>query len=654
MISLRMFLFTLIFTMTTASLLTNVLAPSGAHDVFCNGARGMKELARFPDLGSCYNAAKVDSDCDITHGVAYAVQANDPTDTWRADRCTCVRKTCNGPWHATDRIFARYGDPFLDSPLVAPTDLIGITTVSNGEYLFGSNSLLKYDNIEFGGLSDMTVMWDMKTSNGFNTPQHGQQLNIFWYGNYVSCGWGFVIRRHDNANGQDMYTVGGAGNAYHSTRVFYDTVLPSDFDWSVYHTYRVVKEGAKITAYIDNYVFDLGNSMQTTVSTCPDKMKFGSWLARPGFGLDGATVKNVQFMYSAKYHSWEYFPNYCVSSDNVDLPQTQWIAGSNNRDACVSECIANDACSAIEWYDSAWGGSNCYIMIGDIPSTQGFVGVRWHDAECHVKPVIGAVLKECRWESNHDQNPNSADYMGWTCANDEILTGFGLSADQHDVTKVQCCKVGGHSSIKSNTCTYVESNHERAKCGNGNDHMVFSGAYDKRVAVNDAVTEILAGKCCEVECDAPWCAGGDWGVDKNNCQVISTASTQAQELVCPTGTIMTEVEDGLAGNAHGVQKVASVTCCALDMVAPPTRAPTAPPSTARPTSAPTRAPSTSMPSIAPTTVDDCLLALKDSSQLTDFQYLSNIDLCLPGCRSPRRTLESSQLTGRLLSESNSV
>merc|ERR1712187_774122 len=87
-----------------------------------------------------------------------------------------------------------------------------------------------------------------------------------------------------------------------------------------------------------------------------------------------------------------------------------------------------------------------------------------------------------------------ADYMGWTCANDEILTGFGLSADQHDVTKVRCCKAGGHSSIKSNTCTYVESNHERAKCGNGNDHMVFSGAYDKRVAVNDAVTEILAGK----------------------------------------------------------------------------------------------------------------------------------------------------------------
>merc|ERR1712136_719800 len=112
-------------------LVTNVLAPSGAHDVFCDGARGMKELARFPDLGSCYNAAKVDSDCDITHGVAYAVQANDPTDTWRADRCTCVRKTCNGPWHATDRIFARYGDPFLARPFFEHAQELNLNGVSD-------------------------------------------------------------------------------------------------------------------------------------------------------------------------------------------------------------------------------------------------------------------------------------------------------------------------------------------------------------------------------------------------------------------------------------------------------------------------------------------------------------------------------------------
>jgi len=346
---------------------------------------------------------------------------------------------------------------------------------------------------------------------------------------------------------------------------------------------------------------------------------------------------------------------------NFDGPS---VYSFNSKEKCIAQCEQVAECAYINYNPSIarHGHSDqvgyCYMVGVNHPINDACVTMQPADLHgytmCKKPNTIGAVLKECRWESNHDQNPNSADYMGWTCANDEILTGFGLSADQHDVTKVRCCKVGGHSSIKSNTCTYVESNHERAKCGNGNDHMVFSGAYDKRVAVNDAVTEILAGKCCEVECDAPWCAGGDWGVDKNNCQVISTASTQAQELVCPTGTIMTEVEDGLAGNAHGVQKVASVTCCALDMIAPPTRAPTAPPSTARPTSAPTTAPSTSLPSMAPTTVDDCLLALKDSSQLTDSQYLSNVDLCLPGCRSPRRALESRQLTGRLLSESNSV
>jgi len=108
----------------------NVLAPPGGLDVFCNGATGMKELSRYPDLGSCYNAAKAESDCDITLGVAYAVQANDPTDTWRPDRCLCVRKTCNGPWHATDRAFARYGDPYL-APFFEYTQYLNLDGVSD-------------------------------------------------------------------------------------------------------------------------------------------------------------------------------------------------------------------------------------------------------------------------------------------------------------------------------------------------------------------------------------------------------------------------------------------------------------------------------------------------------------------------------------------
>ena len=192
---------------------------------------------------------------------------------------------------------------------VQPSEVTGITTVSDGEYLFGSSSILKYDDIEFGGLSDMTVKWDMKTSEGFNEPQPDQQLNIFWYGYHTSCGWGFIIRRHENTDAQDMYTVGqdlSNGQTYSSndgSAFAYADVLPADFDWSVYHTYRVVKEGSKVIVYIDHYVFDLGSSMQATVETCPDKMKFGAWNPSAGYLLNGATLKNIQFWYSAQYRN---------------------------------------------------------------------------------------------------------------------------------------------------------------------------------------------------------------------------------------------------------------------------------------------------------------------------------------------------------------
>merc|ERR1711953_118671 len=341
------------------------------------------------------------------------------------------------------------------------------------------------------------------------------------------------------------------------------------------------------------------------------------------------------------YHHWsitkESTGSVSVSCDGVDQPPVYW----------------NTACTT----------GPLKIVIGS--HTNSDMSRGW----CRIKGTIsdvtissGSFLKDCRWESNHDQNPNDRDYMGWTCADNEILTGFGLSADELDVTKVQCCKLGGHSSVKPDTCTYVGSNHRSAKCGNGKDHKVFSGAYDKRINEIDAVSEILAGKCCEVECDAAWCAENTWGVDKDNCQEIHAQGDGAQELVCPTGTLMTEIRDGLAGNAAGVQEVKSITCCALDLVAPPTQAPSKAPTTSRPTFAPSKAPTTSRPtvapsavpstspsttpSVAPTTVDDCLLSLRDSS-LTNAEFLAGIDLCLPGCRDTpqRRTLES-----RLLSE----
>jgi len=252
-----------------------------------------------------------------------------------------------------------------------------------------------------------------------------------------------------------------------------------------------------------------------------------------------------------------------------------------------------------------------------------------------------AFWETCRWHSVLDQSlANTQDFMGWTCQDDEILTGFGLTANDNDITKIKCCSIGGHSSVKSDTCSFIEVDQGvssgNAVCGNNQDHKVFSGAYDKRLGESgDAFTEVLAGKCCEVECDAGWCAGRNWGVDKSKCQVKIAQGNAAQDLVCPTGTLLTEIRDAQSGSAKGVQKIGSVKCCELDLVAEPTMMPTPAPSPA-PTSSPTDSPTSS-----PTTRTQCLLSVKG---LPNSQYLRGLADCLPpACGVPaarRRALES--------------
>merc|ERR1711978_514374 len=92
--------------------------------------------------------------------------------------------------------------------------------------------------------------------------------------------------------------------------------------------------------------------------------------------------------------------------------------------------------------------------------------------------------------------------------------------------------------------------------------------------------------------------------------------------------------DGQTGAAKGVQKIGSVKCCELDLVAEPTMMPTPAPSPA-PTSSPTDSPTSS-----PTSRTECLLSIKG---LSDSQYLQGLADCLtPGCGVPaphRRALE---------------
>lgn len=267
-----------------------------------------------------------------------------------------------------------------------------------------------------------------------------------------------------------------------------------------------------------------------------------------------------------------------------------------------------------------------------------------------------AFWKTCRWHAIQDDHLfDTKGFMGWTCADNEILTGFGINANEDDVSKIKCCELGGHSSVVPNSCNFIEVgdakfNPESATC-NANDHMVFSGAYDKTTLEEDAFTEVAVGKCCKVECDAPWCnEASDWGVNTDKCQTIAADPnyTGPQNLVCPEGTLVTKIHDGHKGRAQGIQKVQSVECCELDLVSQPSKAPTVGPTFApsrsptnapspSPTTAPTPSP-TNMPSVAPTTTPECLLAFVKSKSLSDAEILEGIDSCLPCYAAPRKDL----------------
>jgi len=218
-----------------------------------------------------------------------------------------------------------------------------------------------------------------------------------------------------------------------------------------------------------------------------------------------------------------------------------------------------------------------------------------------------AYLKSCHWQSTRDRLvADSQHLVGWTCADNEIITGFGINADEDDVSKIQCCDLGGHSSVIPETCTFIkvgdqEFGPERASCS-ANDHlMVFSGAYDASTFAGDEYTEMNIGKCCEMKCDAPWCYGKDWGINTEQCVTISADADnkEARDLVCPDGTVVTQVIDGHSGAAYGIQKVASVVCCELDVISQPTSAPSLSPTTTEPTNAPSLSPTTTEPTYAP-------------------------------------------------------
>jgi len=426
--------------------------------------------------------------------------------------------------------------------------------------------------------------------------------------------------------------------------------------------FKAAAPGTCLKTEIDDIGMVLGNHPHTIQVrlTFPDTVPIvNQWVLNLGQKQNGA-------------HHWTWNPN--TQGSQIGL----WNGGTAEqiRNVDISLCTyltTTFSGSTLKLYcDGVFKGqrkldfsiNSPMLSIGTVGSGEDFTGcisevaIFSHEKTAQeVEDGIPAFRDPCRWQIAQDPNPEDDTFMGWTCRDDEILTGFGLTAHDKDITKIQCCSIGGHSSVKSNTCSLINVEQEGV-CGNDQDHKVFNAVYDKRspeVTV-DAYTEILAGKCCEVECDAGWCAGNLWGVDKDNCVDVSAQGNVAQELICPEGTLMTKIHD-LNGLASGIQKVGSVTCCKLDVVAKPTFAPTLSPShsptfapTVEPTKAPTTAPTlapTFEPTKSPTTTKHCLLQNRHTAR-TDVEYLQGLASCLPGCGEVpdvRRALEGRLLQG---------
>jgi len=298
------------------------------------------------------------------------------------------------------------------------------------------------------------------------------------------------------------------------------------------------------------------------------------------------------------------------------------------------------------------------LWINDKPNSPTMASTV-HTVVCKaMQATAPAFWETCRWQ---DASPNekSGDvtYMGYACADDEILVGFELS-NEGIVDKIKCCSVGGHSSV-TDVCSIDKSESDKASC-DANKHMVFNGIYDKQDpdAQEDAFVEVLAGKCCEVQCHAKWCGANNWGVS-DECKNIEFGRDKgSQHLECPSGYLMTAVHEDVSNSrlakVHGVQRIDEITCCKLDFVAAPTQAPSVSPSpspTTAPTPAPTTAPSSHpsvSPTTAPTSVGECLLALRDAAcdaTLTDKQFLEGIEDCAPSGYNQRRNLEGRLLNG---------
>ena len=82
------------------------------------------------------------------------------------------------------------------------------------------------------------------------------------------------------------------------------------------------------------------------------------------------------------------YRGHCISFDGEDLDESALgadVTASIAKEECFEKCTAQLQCTAVEWYEEPWDGTQCFLVTDARPADRGARGRRINGASCHVK-----------------------------------------------------------------------------------------------------------------------------------------------------------------------------------------------------------------------------------------------------------------------------
>merc|ERR1719499_2142875 len=120
---------------------------------------------------------------------------------------------------------------------------------------------------------------------------------------------------------------------------------------------------------------------------------------------------------------------------------------------CKLFCIINPSCSAIERYDSKWGGSKCKHILTSVPATKCSSGKRWQDAKCVIKPTPSQTC------NSKSKNPQGC--VGGCAWNHRLQSCEPFDRSTQRMVIASDYQTGGHlqNNEADPECHYTHSGH---------------------------------------------------------------------------------------------------------------------------------------------------------------------------------------------------